>query len=101
VSMGENDCIDFFCGNRSVLPVALTPFLLALEKAAIDENLKTFLPSTIDAGIDQVLGAGDDAGSTQELKIGQEDPPFRITKCELQNSAVASNLRISNCRFTN
>jgi hypothetical protein len=35
-----------------------------------------------------VLGAGDDAGSTQKLKIGQEDPPFRITKSRLQNLAV-------------
>ena len=99
--MGENDGVNLTRRNGQIGPVALTPFLLALEKAAIDENLKTFLPSTIDAGIDQVLGAGDDAGSTQELKIGQEDPPFRITKCELQNSAVISNLRISNCRFTN
>ncbi len=39
--VGQNDRVDAGCRNRRGLPVALPPFLGALEHAAIDEHLKT------------------------------------------------------------
>jgi hypothetical protein len=39
--VGKNNRIDFTRRDRSVLPVALAPFFLSLEKPAIDQNLKS------------------------------------------------------------
>jgi len=41
--MRKNNRINFTRRDRSVLPVALAPFFLALEKSSVDQNLKSML----------------------------------------------------------
>ena len=43
--MGQNNGVNPACRDRRTLPVALPPFLGALEHAAIDQNLKPGVPA--------------------------------------------------------
>src|ERR1700745_2452286 len=61
--MRENDGVDLMRRTRQRLPVAFPPLLQSLEQTAVHEHLKV-------SGVDQVLGTGDCACSTQELDIG-------------------------------
>jgi hypothetical protein len=62
--VGENNRVNFTRRDRGVPPVALAPFLLPLEEAAVDQNLKPLLAARIAGGVDEVLRASDGPGGT-------------------------------------
>ena len=61
MGMGEDDGINFFRRDWSVVPIALAPFFGALEHATVDQNLQAALSGEI-ACVDEMLGSGDCAG---------------------------------------
>jgi len=71
VSVRKNDCVDLARRYRTVLPVALAPFLLSLEESAIDQHLYSAGAVVVGRSIDQVLGTRDSAGRAEELNVGQ------------------------------
>ena len=88
--MGKNDGIDFARRDRSILPIALAPFLLSLEKSAVDQNLKSLLATRIVGSVDQVLRARDRAGGAEKLNVGQTSSS-KIAEVRSQTAEV--NLR--------
>ena len=58
VSVGEDDRINLPRRYGQVSPIALPPFLLALEETAIDKHLNA-LSARWAVGIDEVLRSGD------------------------------------------
>src|SRR5450759_1997697 len=69
--MGKNNRINFARRDRGVLPVALAPFFLSLEKSAVDQNLESLFATRIVGGVDQVLRARHGPGSAEKLDVGQ------------------------------
>jgi hypothetical protein len=74
MSVGQHHGVNLAGRNRSVFPVAKSPFFCSLEQAAVDEQLKTWLVRSIVAGIDEVFRSGHSAGGAKKLKIGHRAP---------------------------
>ncbi len=72
VGVSQNDRVNAGRRHRRGLPVALPPFLGALEHAAIDEHLKSGFTAPVSRGVDQVLGTGDRTRRAQKLDVCQE-----------------------------
>lgn len=62
--------VDVARRNGSIFPVARSPFLLALKKAAIYEYLYAWLMGRIIACVDEVFRSGNGSGSAKKLKVG-------------------------------
>ncbi len=77
MSVGEDERIDLVGGHRQVLPVALAPFLLSLEEAAVDQHLVAAAAAFVAGGIDEVFRSGDHTGCSQKLDIAQARPRSR------------------------
>ncbi len=71
--VGENHRIDRTCRHRQILPVALPPFFLSLEEAAIDEHLQATCAVVIH--MDQMLRSGHHTRSTEKLNVTQAVSP--------------------------
>ena len=69
--MSENDRVDLTRRNRHILPIAFTPFFLALKESAINQDLKAIFAARICAGVNQVLGAGHGPRRAKKLDVGQ------------------------------
>src|SRR5579864_4943315 len=74
MGMRQDDRIDFFRRNRSVMPVPLPPIFLSLEQSAIDEDLQSTAARRI-SGIDQMLRSSHGAGGAKKLDVSQSIPP--------------------------
>jgi len=70
VGVGQDDGIDLTGREGQVFPITLAPFLLPLEETAIHQHLDATAAAFV-AGIDQVLGAGHDAGCAEKLDVAQ------------------------------
>ena len=71
----QDDGIDLARRNRQLFPVALTPFLLALEQTAIDEDLNSLFAVAIKRSVDEMLRSGHRPGCAQKLDVRQILPP--------------------------
>jgi hypothetical protein len=69
--MGKNNRINFTRRHRGVLPVALAPFFLSLEKPAVDQN-QSLLAARIVSSVDQVLRARHAPGCSEKLDVGHD-----------------------------
>ena len=76
VRMGENYRIDAGGRDGRILPITLSPFLGALEHAAINERLKAGFTANIRTGIDQMFRAGNSASCAKKSNVGQEASTF-------------------------
>src|SRR5579859_6380279 len=74
MSVGQHDGVNLAGRNRSVFPVAKSPFLCSLEQAAVDEHLKTWVVGSVVASIDEMFRSGHGAGGAKKLKIGHSAP---------------------------
>jgi hypothetical protein len=70
--VGKNNRVNLTRRDWGVLPVALAPFFLSLEKSAVDQNLKSPLATQVVGRIDQVLRASHGTGSTEKLDVGHD-----------------------------
>src|SRR5215472_4471035 len=89
MGVSQDEGVNFFCRDRGVAPVALTPFFRTLKESAIDQDLETDLAGVI-CGVDEMFGTGNGASGSQELDVGQEVPPERLTN--LSRSHVSSDV---------
>src|ERR1043166_2068523 len=69
MSVGQHHGVNIAGRNRSVFPVANSPFLCSLEQAAVDEHLKTLFVGSVVAGVDEMFRSGHGAGGAKKLKI--------------------------------
>src|SRR5208337_3234424 len=77
VRMGQDDGVDRGRWHRKVLPIALAPFLLALEQPTIHQDLET--SRAVVVHVDQVLRAGNNSGRAKKLNIAQSVLASRLT----------------------
>ena len=73
--------------NRRVLPVALTPFLLSLEKSAVNQNAKSARIIRIVRSADEVFRTCHNASGAKKLNVCQE---WLLSRHE-SNSLIAKN----------
>src|SRR5208282_274853 len=79
--MSKDNGINFARWDGSVLPIALAPFLLSLEKSAVDQKLKPLFATRIVSSVDQVLRSGNCTGRAEKLDVGQAIS----SSCEQEN----------------
>jgi hypothetical protein len=85
--MRKNNGINFTRRDWGVLPVALAPFFLSLEKSTVDQNLQSMLAARIVGSVDQVLRASYGPGSAEKLDVGQTSSS-KIADCRGQIAEV-------------
>src|SRR5262249_11702188 len=69
VGMGQNDGVDLFGRDGKILPIALAPFLLPLEEAAINQHLQAGVAIVL--RVDEMFGSGNNSRSAEKLNIAQ------------------------------
>src|SRR5581483_10184405 len=71
VRMRKNEVLNIIGREGQVLPIPLTPFLLTLEQAAVDQHLRSILARQVITGIDQVFRSGHGSGGAKKLNVSQ------------------------------
>jgi hypothetical protein len=88
VSVGQDHRVNAGCRHRCGLPVALPPFLGALEHATIDKHLKAGFSVDFRTCVEQMLGAGHGPSRAEKLDVGHGSSSprerFQIVDCRLQ-----------------
>src|SRR5579859_5781101 len=74
MSVGEHHGVNIAGRNRSIFPVANSPFLCSLEQAAVDKHLEAWVVGSVVTGIDEMFRSGHSAGGAKKLKVGHGAP---------------------------
>jgi hypothetical protein len=69
VRVRKDDRLDLVGRNGRGFPIALPPFFLSLEKAAVDEDLQAS-SAGVAGDVEQMFGTGDGSGCAEELDVG-------------------------------
>jgi hypothetical protein len=67
----QNEAFNIACGKWEILPITVSPFLLALEQPAVHQQLRTPLAGTIARNVQQMLGTCNSARCTKKLYVCQ------------------------------
>lgn len=69
MSVRQNYRVNIARRNGNILPVAKSPFLLTLKKAAVDKHLHARFAGRIVARVDEVFRSGYGPGSAEKVKV--------------------------------